>query len=263
MSVLAAIKGLFSCFGREKAPIHPPVQLSGPPWTRSYFSGSAWFDADNCRQIDLTDLRGQRCFGGLDLASTRDLVAFSLVFPPLRANEAWRVLVWAWIPQQCQGGVSDFADEYRWLVEQGSLVVAGSEYNDSQPVVAAIRKACADFDVVDIGFDVYNSNQVMGHPFLGSVRTTRVEPTGKNAGAALKHMEYLLMHGRFQHGGNPLLGWCACNASVNRDAQGRLRLSKKHSRGPIAPLTATVLAISRALADEKVAALYGSAVLRS
>ena len=262
MSVLAAIKGIFSCFGREKAPIHPPVQLPGPPWTRAFFSGRVWIDPDGVGQRCLTDLRGRRCFGGLDLDSTSDMAAFSLVFPPLQAHRAWSVLVWAWIPRRCLNKKSEFADAYQYLIETQCVNVSSDERNDYRPVVAAIRQACADFDVADIGVDGYNS-QVMAHPSLSGVHATCVSPAGEAARAALKYMNCLRREGSLLDGGNPLLGWCANHAAVHRDDQQRFFLAKNLAHGPIAPLTATVLAISRALADEKVAALSGSAALRS
>nr|DAH36963.1 MAG TPA: Large Terminase [Caudoviricetes sp.] len=36
----------------------------------------------NDHPVDLADLEGRVCYGGLDLASTTDITAFVLVFPP-------------------------------------------------------------------------------------------------------------------------------------------------------------------------------------
>ncbi len=45
-----------------------------------------WMDAATwqacARELNLEDLEGQECYGGLDLSSTRDLTAFTLAFPP-------------------------------------------------------------------------------------------------------------------------------------------------------------------------------------
>ena len=48
---------------------------------------------DACRAVyTREELRGQRCYGGLDLARVRDLSAFALLFPPSGDREKWRVL---------------------------------------------------------------------------------------------------------------------------------------------------------------------------
>ena len=39
------------------------------------------------------------CYGGLDLASTTDITAFVLVFPPYGDDDKYTVAPWFWIPE--------------------------------------------------------------------------------------------------------------------------------------------------------------------
>ena len=48
--------------------------------------------------VDLAELEGRPCYGGLDLASTTDITAFVLVFPPYGEDEKYRIVPWFWIP---------------------------------------------------------------------------------------------------------------------------------------------------------------------
>ncbi|MGM1324448.1 terminase TerL endonuclease subunit, partial [Corynebacterium macclintockiae] len=42
--------------------------------------------------VDLDELEGRPCYGGLDLASTTDITAFVLVFPPYGEDEKYRIV---------------------------------------------------------------------------------------------------------------------------------------------------------------------------
>ena len=53
----------------------------------------------NNAPIDLSDLEGRVCYGGLDLASTTDITAFVLVFPPYGDDDKYTVAPWFWIPE--------------------------------------------------------------------------------------------------------------------------------------------------------------------
>ena len=44
-------------------------------------------------------LRGKTCYAGLDLSSTTDLSALTLLFPPQPGPDKWVVLFRAWRPE--------------------------------------------------------------------------------------------------------------------------------------------------------------------
>jgi phage terminase large subunit-like protein len=49
--------------------------------------------------IDMDSLAGRDCYAGLDLASTSDITAFVLVFPPRSEDEKYIVLPFFWLPE--------------------------------------------------------------------------------------------------------------------------------------------------------------------
>jgi phage terminase large subunit-like protein len=61
-----------------------------------------WIDAGRWQKCYQTftedDLKGLPCYGGLDLSSTTDLTAFSLIFP--QEDDEVKTLSWYWIPQK-------------------------------------------------------------------------------------------------------------------------------------------------------------------
>lgn len=49
--------------------------------------------------VHLDELENRVCCGGLDLASTTDITAFVLVFPPYGDDDKYTVAPWFWIPE--------------------------------------------------------------------------------------------------------------------------------------------------------------------
>ncbi|KQM72490.1 terminase large subunit, partial [Xylophilus sp. Leaf220] len=128
-------------------------------------SADGWFAADTWdlggKKFDPGMLKGRRCFGGLDLASTRDLTAFALVFPPEGDDPEWHVLVWFWCPQAKVDAQEhdDVAPYKRWAAE-GWLTATPGDVTDYGPVRRQVQQAMQDYDLVDIGFDRWNAQQL-------------------------------------------------------------------------------------------------------
>lgn len=71
-------------------------------YDKSQFNRPEWkaLKAPERRQAVRDYLVGKRCFGGLDLSTTTDLTAFTLLFPPQEGLDTWVVLFWAWRPEE-------------------------------------------------------------------------------------------------------------------------------------------------------------------
>jgi len=105
-------------------------------------SADGWFDMGvwnkGGAKFDPQMLRGRRCHGGLDLASTRDLTAYSLVFPPDEAGQDWYVLLWFWCPQaKVDTQEHDDVAPYKKWAEQGWITPTPGDVTDYEPVKAA------------------------------------------------------------------------------------------------------------------------------
>ena len=69
-----------------------------------------------------------------------------------------------------------------------------------------------------------------------------------------KNLYTLILEGRFQHNGNPVLRWMAGNAAVAQDAAGNLKPDKEKSSDKIDGIVALVMGIGRATANVTVKA---------
>jgi phage terminase large subunit-like protein len=94
-------------------------------------------------KFDPETLKGRKCFGGLDLSATRDLTAFSLVFPPNEVGGEWYVLVWFWCPQdKIDNQEGDDAAPYKRWQKDGWLVGTEGSVVDLRPVSSKSCRRC-------------------------------------------------------------------------------------------------------------------------
>lgn len=221
-------------------------------------SADGWFAADvwklgGRKKFTPDMLRGRRCFGGLDLASTRDLTAFVLLFPPESEDESWCVLAWFWCPQAKvdQQEHDDVAPYKRW-VQEGWLTATPGDVTDYDPVRATIQKAMRDFDVVDIGFDRWNAQQLCNELLNAGVPLVEIPQNMGGMYPGAKLLEELVYGRMLQHGANPVLAYCAMNVALLFDTNGNYRPDKKKSQltGRIDGIVALVMALSRCVLSD-------------
>jgi len=217
-----------------------------------------WFDIqvwDKCGKTKFTPdmLKGRRCYGGLDLASTRDLTAFALVFPPEDDDQPWVVLVWFWCPaaKVAEQSADDAAPYDRW-VKEGWLQVTDGNVCDYGPVKRQVLRAMQDYDLVELGFDRWNAQQLCNELMELEVPLVEVPQNTGGMYPGSKRLEELVYGGQLAHGGNPVLRWNAQNVALLFDSNGNFRPDKKRSRqnGRIDGIVATAMAFSRAVGGQ-------------
>lgn len=221
-------------------------------------SAEGWFDIavwDKGGRKKFTPdmLKGRRCFGGLDLASTRDLTALSLVFPPESDDEPWIVLVWHWCPQsKIDAQEADDAAPYKRWASDGWLSATDGNVTDYKPVKEKILEVMREFDLVELGFDRWNAQQLANELIDLDVPLVEVPQNTGGMYPGSKRLEELVYSQRIQHGGNPVLRYCAQNVALLFDSNGNFRPDKKRSKlnGRIDGIVATVMAMSRAVVND-------------
>lgn len=215
-------------------------------------SAEGWFDVNvwdkGAKKFDPAMLRGRRCFGGLDLGSTRDLTAFALVFPPEETGGTWHVLVRFWCPQaKIDTQEHDDAAPYKRWQKEGWLTATEGDVTDYGPVRQAVQQSLQDYDVQDIGFDRWNAQQLCNEMMDAGVPLVEVPQNTGGMYPGSKLLEELVYGRNLQHGGNPVLRYCAMNTALLFDTNGNYRPDKKKSNqtGRIDGIVATVIAASR------------------
>lgn len=227
-----------------------------------------WFDmtvwAKGGKKFDPQQLLGRKCYGGLDLASTRDLTALSLVFPPDEDGGDWYVLVWHWCPQEkIDTQEADDAANYKAWQRQGWLTATEGNVTDYTPVIEKIREVCGLYDVTELGFDRWNALQISNELMDEGIPLVEVPQNTGGMHPGSKKLEQLVYSHRLRHGNNPVLSYCAGNVALLFDSNGNFRPDKKKSKenGRIDGIVATVMALSRAVAGNTETTYSGELIL--
>ena len=200
-------------------------------------------------------LRHRPCVAGLDLASTTDLTALCLLFPPGGDDTEWHALWRCFVPadalerldQSTAGQASVWAREGVLQTTEGNVL-------DYEAVRRQLHADAAMFEVREVGFDPWNSTEFVEQR-LGEQDGFRVVPVRQGFATlspASKELERLVLGHQLRHGGNPVARWAADNVVVRRDPAGNIKPDKQRSGEKIDPIVALIVAVSRALGAEPV-----------
>src|SRR5690606_7884500 len=119
---------------------------------------SLWLDSDEWAkcvvELDPEKLLGLRCYGGLDLAMTRDLSALVWVFPPQEGLDRWTLLPRFWCPAEDirTRSTRDKVPCQSWS-DIGFIVPTPGEVMEHSFIHAQILEDCGKYDVQAVGYD--------------------------------------------------------------------------------------------------------------
>lgn len=191
--------------------------------------------------VDLEALRDVPCWGGLDLASTRDITAFRLVW---RVDD--RLLTWGrrWVPtsavaQRTERGTVPYAG---W-VAAGLLEQTEGEVTDYSVIEAAVLDACERFNVQQIGFDRWNATEMCSRLIEAEVPMLEFVQGPKSYHPAMQELERAYISGKLSHEGDPVLNWCAANLVARKDVNLNMAPDKRRSADKIDDMSALLMAI--------------------
>lgn len=218
-------------------------------WTEAlspWISYHVWKDCSD-PEYGREELRGRRCYGGLDLSSTTDLTAFALAFEPTPMDPYWRVITFFWIPEE---GIIEKAEldrvEYPVWRDRGFLETTPGSAISKLFVLKRIVQLAAFFDLQAISFDRWRIEDLKQLAVDEGITLPQMVPFGqgyKDMAPALDEFETLLKNQQLRHDGNPVMTWCAANAVVVFDPAGNRKVSKEKAIGRVDGVVAGIMAI--------------------
>jgi len=220
-------------------------------WTRQnelWMPKDLW---DACATpFPLAPLKGNVCFGGLDLATVQDLAAWAKVWPVLNEESGefhFFANVRLWLPRENIRKKQDLDGvPYQLWAEQGYITLTEGDYIDYDAIRASIVKDGELYEIKEIAVDRWNAAQIITQ--LTGEGFTMV-PFGQgfaSMGGPTKQLMDTVLKKTLHHGGNPVLDWMASNVSVRTDAAGNWKPDKSASKKRIDGIVALIMALGRA-----------------
>ena len=209
--------------------------------------------------FDAGALKGRECYGGLDLASTDDIAAFVLVFPPPEdaPNGEYFVLPPFWIPHESmlRRSRQDHVLYDKWAREGHLETTEGNiiHYDFIEQKIVELSKV---YNIREVCYDRWGAGQLVQHLKDEGLEPVEFAQGFKSLSQPSKELHRLILDEKLRHGGNPVLRWMMENVHIEMDAAGNIKPNKKKSREKIDGVVATVMALARAIAQEDHSSAY-------
>lgn len=204
--------------------------------------------------VDVSSLEGRECYAGLDLASTRDVTAFVLVFPD--GEGGYDVLPHFWIPKDtiAERVRRDRVPYDQWAGE--FLHTTDGNVCDYDRVREDIRDLAERYEIKEIAYDRWGATQLVTQLTSDGANCVPLGQGFSSLSAPAKELDKLILAKALRHGGHPVLRWMAGNVAIEQDAAGNIKPSKKKSSEKIDGIVALVMAIDRATRNSDTASVW-------
>lgn len=196
---------------------------------------------------------GAQVYMGLDLAQKKDFAALALAWHDGTTGK-WGLCIRLYLNELAiqESGNAHLAGWAR----QGYVVVTDGDLTDFDCVADDMRCYCRRFDVQEIAFDPALSMYFAGKLIEEGLPLVEIAQRAMFFTPALIQVENLVLEGKLQHEGNPVLAWMVSNLVVKVSKFNELMSPTKERPenkidGPIAML----MALGRALKQDQSAAL--------
>lgn len=204
--------------------------------------------------VDLAALAGRRAFGGIDLASVSDLTALCWAFPDTEGG--YDALWHFWAPEDSIEALdaATSGNASQW-VQAGWITTTPGDVTDYDFIRAQVLADVETFDVAAIGYDRWNSSQLVNDLLAEEVPMVKVGQGFAQMSGPLKEINRLVLSGTtrnpvLRHPRNPVMRWMVDNLRVATDAAGNVKPDKAKSMSKIDGVSALTNAFAVALATE-------------
>lgn len=238
-------------------------QRTSNPWIRAG-------DWAKCRRdYSAEDLAGAVCWAGLDLSRTYDMSALVLVFPWLEPDrgggpDVFRLLPFFWLPRERAEEIESTVPQLLAWVDAGYLELTPGGAVDYGYIRSRFRELHEKFSIQELVYDPKFANettQALEEGVIGKDGQVLESGTGVTRVAfgqgddtmapPTADFERLIVEGKLQHNGHPVLTWQVGHAHVIRRATSQAKRVVKPSRQSHDPRTidgivGAIMALARA-----------------
>lgn len=194
--------------------------------------------------VNLNDLKGRVCYGGIDLAAVRDLTAFALFFPAQNENDKHILLTWHFCPGDTIKIKRDNIGAFREWVKSGELIRTPGNVIDYAYIEQIVSMCAAEYDLRAVHYDRYDATQTV---LKLQEQGVKMEPYGQgfvSMSRPTKEFEKLAHEQKLRHNGNKLLAWELANVVLKSDPAGNIKPTKKQEEAKIDGVVASIMALA-------------------
>lgn len=218
-------------------------------------AGSQFFnlvDLEKCvdSSLNIDHFKGETLFGGLDIASKRDIAGYVALFKKMIGDD-WHYYAFcnAYLPSAATEG--EDKNHYQGWEKDGWLTITRGARTDIQLIQDEMEEDSKKFNFEEIGFDPHNAGQLAANLDKLGIIMVEVRQGVQSMSEPTKELDALIRDGKFHYDGNPILTWCMSNVVAKYDKKDNVFPYKEHEAQKIDLAIALINALSRALVYEK------------
>lgn len=228
---------------------------------RQASSSEAWIDLRRWKrcggEVNLDELEGARCWAAFDLASTRDLTAWRLLWEKDGTYFTWGRY---WVPESAVHQRTERGSvPYRSWVAQGLIQQTEGDVTDYAVVERDILADFQRFRPLEVAYDTWNASDIGNRLVAAGLPLVQFIQGAKSFQPGMQALERAYIGGKLRHGNDPVLSWNAANLVPRRDANMNMAPDKKRSADKIDGLVCLLMAFSRASLQETQESVYETA----
>jgi len=200
------------------------------------------------------DLIGRECYAGLDLAQMRDFNSLVLLFP--NDDGSYCLLPFFWMPQSAIEGRTEMlkADLSRW-VKEGYIIQQQGNAVDHEVIASDIRKLAEKYHIIELAIDPAMQMAIrkyIDEKLDGFLVVNSFNQDIRTMNYPSKQFTKLIVEGKINHYGNPVLRWMAANAATYTDSNDNFKFVKDKSIDKIDGIISSVMALGIKIAKDMV-----------
>jgi phage terminase large subunit-like protein len=208
---------------------------------------------DRCNFGRISTGRKRTCYLGLDFASTRDISALALLFPPDDEDGKFDLKLYGWCPSDTirDRELNENVNYPDW-VRSGWINAVPGNVTEIDPLHDLIMEIHNTQDLAGFGYDRRFLTQLVIELERDGIECN---PVAQNCATLHEPLEWFynqILAGKINHEGNPVFRWMIGNLVTYTDTGGMKRPDKKYSRDKIDYVAATVMSIHMYLESKKV-----------
>ncbi len=215
-------------------------------WTGSSYAwmpDHKWIKS-NLGHVDLNNLLGQTCYGGLDLGAKSDFSSFTLLFPPNEHFDFFTCLVKFWCPQEriLERDKKEHANFGQW-VRQGLIDTCPGDIMENEYPEKYIEDCFDKYVIESIGYDRYRAVDLVIRLTNRGVPMVPFAQGPVTMNAAIETLEEWILKQSLNHLGNPVLRWQSGNMMIREDVNKNKAPDKRKSKDKIDGMVSLLNAI--------------------
>ena len=136
---------------------------------------------------------------------------------------------------------------YDQWIKAGHITATPGKVIDYEFIRTKINELAEQYQIKEVAIDRWNATQLSTQLEADGFEMIGFGQGFASMASPTKELERRILEGTLNHGANPVMRWMASNVSVEQDAAGNFKPSKKKSTERIDGIVATIMALGRVM----------------